>query len=218
MVAAQGVHQGHFGPLAAFGGAAISDPRVTASRDGDGRPFVAATMSGRCGDAGCSGQPVAARLEPTGRPIALAVPALEHPGRAFGPSIAPLRPGSAALVFSLKSGPSPFSRLAPVKAVVLREGGAPGALQTLTSKAAAEPIAATLSRGRVLVLWSGSRGFGAALAGGDGTFRRTAEPPGPPPEPYHSNPTNRAISTAGPYALVGWSRSGRVRLTLRRFG
>ena len=121
-------------------------------------------------------------------------------------------------MFQLKAGPSAFSRLAPVKAVVLREGGAPGALQTLTSKNAAEPIAATLSRGRVLVLWSGNRGFGAALAGSDGTFRKTAQPPGPPPEPYHTNPTNRALATAGPYALVGWSRGGRVRLTLRRFG
>jgi hypothetical protein len=25
------------------------------------------------------------------------------------------------------------------------------------------------------------------------------------------------MATAGPYALVGWSRAGRVRLSLRRF-
>jgi hypothetical protein len=67
------------------------------------------------------------------------------------------------------------------------------------------------------VLWSGTGGFGAALAGPDGRFRKTAQPPGPPPEPFHTNPTNRAISTAGSYALVGWSRAGRVRLSLRRF-
>ena len=218
VVAAQGVHQGHFGPLAPFGDRSITDPRVTASRDADGRPLVAATRIANCGDAGCFGQPVAARLDPTGRPLPFAVPALEHPGRAFGPSIAPLGAGAAALVFSLKSGPDAFSRLAPVKAVVVRDGAAPGALQTLTPKAAAEPVAATLSRDRVLVLWSGNRGFGAALAGADGTFRKTVQPPGPPPELYHTNTTNRAIATGGPYALVGWSRAGRVRLTLRRFG
>ena len=70
---------------------------------------------------------------------------------------------------------------------------------------------------RALVLWSGTRGFGTAIAGPDGIFHKTAQPLGPPPEPYHTNPTNRAIATAGPYALVGWSRKGRVRLSLRRF-
>ena len=57
VVAAQGVHQGHFGPLAPFGDRSITDPRVTASRDADGRPLVAATRIANCGDAGCFGQP-----------------------------------------------------------------------------------------------------------------------------------------------------------------
>ncbi|HTN25506.1 MAG TPA: hypothetical protein VL120_16065 [Solirubrobacteraceae bacterium] len=216
-VTAQSVHAGHFGPRHPFGDAATTAARVTAPRSSVDGALVAATSTRDCGDAGCFGQPVAARVTPQGDAPAFQVPVIEHPGRAFGPSIAPLGPGAAALVFSLKDGPSAFSRLAPVKAVVLRDGARPGPLQTLTTKNASEPIAATLSRSRVLVLWSGARGFGTAIAGPDGIFHKTAQPPGPPPEPYHTNPTNRAISTAGPYALVGWSRAGRVRLSLRRF-
>ena len=214
-MSAQAVHAGHFGPVHPLGGEGITDARVTAAPDG---ALVAATSISNCGDVGCFGAPFAARLTPQGTPIPFRIPALEHPNRAFGPSIAPLVPGAAALVFSLKEGPQAFERRAPVKAVVLHDGAAPGAVQTLTAKPAAEPIAAPLLGARVLVLWSGARGFGAALAGLDGRFRPTAEPPGPPPEPFHTNPTNREISTAGRYALVGWSRAGRVRLSLRRFG
>jgi hypothetical protein len=213
---AQSVHAGHFGPVHPFGDSTLSAPRITAT-DSIGGALVTATKNENCGDAGCFGAPIAARVTPQGIPLAFQTPVLEHPGRAFAPSIAPLGAGAAALVFSLKSGPAAFSTLAPVKAVVVRDGAQPGALQTLTSKNASEPIAAALSRGRALVLWSGTRGFGAALAGPDGRFRKTAQPPGPPPEPFHTNPTNRAISTAGSYALVGWSRAGRVRLSLRRF-
>lgn len=213
---AQSVHAGHFGPVHSFGDDTLSGPRVTAT-DSISGALVTATKNEHCGDAGCFGAPVAARVTPQGAALPFQTPVLEHPGRAFGPSIAPLGAGAAALVFSLKRGPAAFSRLAPVQAVVLRDGAKPGALQTLTSKNASEPIAAALSGGRVLVLWSGTRGFGSAIAGPDGRFRKTAQPPGPPPEPFHTNPTNRAISTAGPYALVGWSRGGRVRLSLRRF-
>jgi hypothetical protein len=215
---AQAVHAGHFGPPHAFGGKAVADARVTApGRAGEGA-LVTATAISRCGDVGCFGAPIAARLTPQGDPQPFRSPVLAHPNRAFGPSIAPLgTDGAAALVFSLKDGPDAFDNRAPVKAAVLRPGAAPGALQTLTSRPATEPIAAALSGGRVLVLWSGARGFGAALAGPSGTFATTAEPPGPPPEPFHTNPTNRAMATAGPYALVGWSRAGRVRLSLRRF-
>jgi hypothetical protein len=216
-VTAHGVHAGHFGPPTALGGTGFTGARVTTAPAPDG-PLVAMTQTGNCGDVGCFGAPVALRLTQQGTPAPFRMPLLEHPDRAFGPSIAPLVPGSAALVFSLKDAPKAFETRAPVKAVVLHDGGAPGPLQTLTTKAAAEPIAAPLLGGRVLVLWSGARGFGAALAGPDGRFRTTEEPPGPPPEPFHSNPTNREISTAGRYALVGWSRAGRVRLSLRRFG
>ncbi|MEA2151405.1 MAG: hypothetical protein QOD69_3235, partial [Solirubrobacteraceae bacterium] len=214
---AQGVHAGHFGPAHAFGGKALADPRVTASADPVSGALVTATSISRCGDAGCFGAPVAARLTPQGDPAPFQVPVLAHPNRAFGPSIAPLGPDAAALVFSLKDRPSAFDPRAPVMAAVLHAGAAPGRLQTLTTKAAKEPIAAALSGDRVLVLWSGARGFGMAVAGPDGTFHKTAEPPGPPPEPFHTNPTNREIATAGSYALVGWSRAGRVRLSLRRF-
>jgi hypothetical protein len=216
-MAAIGVHAGHFGPLHALGGKGVTDARVSAPDDPRFGALVAATAIASCGDVGCSGAPVAARLSGQGDPLPFQVPALAHPNRAFGPSIAPLGAGATALVFSLKDGPNAFDDRAPVKAAVLHDGAAPGPLQTLTSRPATEPIAAALGGGRVLVLWSGARGFGAALAGPDGRFRRTAQPPGPPPEPFHTNPTNREIATAGSYALVGWSRAGRVRLSLRRF-
>lgn len=216
-VAADGVHAGHFGPVEPLGGSGFTDPRVAAAAATSEGALVAMTQTENCGDAGCSGAPVALRVSPQGIAAPLLVPALEHPNRAFGPSIAPLGPGAAALVFSLKAAPKAFDNRAPVVAAALRDGAVPGPLQTLTSKPATEPIAAALSGGRVLVLWSGARGFGAALAGPGGRFHSTDEPPGPPPEPFHTNPTNREISTAGSYALVGWSRGGRVRLSLRRF-
>ena len=210
----QAVHAGHFGPPRTLG--SLADPRVASTNAGDGSALVAATRVADCGDGGCVGQPVAMRLTGAGFQEPLAVPELDHPRRAFGPSVAPV-PGGAVLVFSLKDAPRAFSRVAPVKAVVLRDGAAPGPLQTLTRELASEPIAAGLSRGRVLVLWGGPRRLGAALAGPDGAFTTVAAPPGPGPEPAHSNPTNRAVATAGSYALVGWSRAGRVRLSLRRF-
>ncbi|MGH2901497.1 MAG: hypothetical protein ACRDMZ_22670, partial [Solirubrobacteraceae bacterium] len=64
---------------------------------------------------------------------------------------------------------------------------------------------------------AGRRGLGAALAGADGAFAKTAEPKGPPPEPFHSNSTNRDLRTAGRYAIFTWARAGRVRVTVRRF-
>lgn len=216
-VAADGVHAGHFGPVHALGGTGFTDPRVAPPATTSEGALVAMTHTERCGDVGCFGAPVALRVSPQGIAAPFQVPALEHPNRAFGPSLAPLGPGAAALVFSLKDASKAFDNRAPVVAAALHDGAAPGPLQTLTNRPATEPIAAALSGDRVLVLWSGARGFGAALAGPDGRFRSTDEPPGPPPEPFHSNPTNREIATAGPYALVGWSRAGRVRLSLRRF-
>jgi hypothetical protein len=66
-------------------------------------------------------------------------------------------------------------------------------------------------------MWSGRRGIDARLAGPDGIFRTTAAPKGPPPAPFHSNPTNRDLHTAGRYAIFTWARAGRVRVTVRRF-
>jgi hypothetical protein len=78
-------------------------------------------------------------------------------------------------------------------------------------------VAVALSAGRVLTLWSGARGIGAALAGPDGTFKTTAEPKGPPPRPFHTNSTNRDLRSAGSYAIFTWARDGRVRVAVRRF-
>jgi hypothetical protein len=51
----------------------------------------------------------------------------------------------------------------------------------------------------------------------DGSFETTAAPKGPPPAPFHSNPTNRDLRTAGRYAIFTWARAGRVRVAVRRF-
>lgn len=67
------------------------------------------------------------------------------------------------------------------------------------------------------MVWSGARGFGAALAEGHGTYRTVAPPIGPPPPNGHSAATNRDVASTGRYVLVAWDRGGRVRLTLRRF-
>ncbi len=72
---------------------------------------------------------------------------------------------------------------------------------------------------RALAMWSGRRGLGAALAGRDGIFHKTSEPKGPPPDPFHTNSTNRDLRTAGRYAIFTWSREGdgRVRVSVRAF-
>jgi hypothetical protein len=213
---AQAVHAGRFGaPLPL--GTRLTDPRVTASPSGDGRALLAAISPSRCGDAGCSGQPVAARLANGTTPVPYRVPVVDRPARVFGPSIAPFGADAAALVWSEKATPAPFSREAPVKAAVLHEGGAPGGVQTLTPGLATEPIAEPLAGGRVLVVWAGRRGWGASTAVGGRHFHPTAVPSAPPPEPFHTNPTNRALDTAGPYAILGWSRGGVMRVSVRRF-
>jgi hypothetical protein len=168
---------------------------------------VSATEATLCGDAGCAGQPRALRLAPDGTPGPLLGPALEKPNRAFAPWAA-----GGALVFQLKDGVQPFSREAPVRAVSLT-AGAP--LQTLTRERATEPIALPLPNGRVLALWATRSSFGAALAGPDGRFKRTTAPAGPPPSPYHSNPTNRDARVAGRHVLVAWARGALVRVSRR---
>ena len=216
VLVARGTHGGQIAnprPLPSDG--SVVDPRVAAADAG--MSLVTATKVTRCGDAGCSGAPFVWRSGETGDPVALGGPQLDAPGRAFGPSVAPLAGGGASLVFQLKDGPQPFSRQAPVKAVRITANGTAGRLQTLTSRLAEEPVAVALTGSRVLVVWSGTRGFGAALADSRGAYRTVAPPVGPPPSNGHSNATNRDVASAGRYVLVAWDRGGRVRLTLRRF-
>jgi len=120
------------------------------------------------------------------------------------------------LVFALKEQSAAFSSEAPVRAVTLNANGTIGALQTLTTGLAKEPVAMPVSRGRVLVVWSGHKGLGASLAV-DGTFHKTPEPKGPPPTPYHFNSTNRDLRSAGRYAIFTWARGSRVRVAVRAF-
>lgn len=209
-------HGGVFGAPVALGAAvATADPRVAV--DGAGRAVIAATQVSNRGDAGAFGQPIVAAVGADGTLGAPLGPALRYPGRAFAPSVALTQGGAGVLVFALKPRPEAFGTEAPVRAVVLDATGALGPLQTLTTGRAKEPVAMPLSRGRVLTMWSGVRGIGAALAGPGGIFKKTAEPKGPPPRPFHTNSTNRDLRTAGRYAIFTWARDGRVRVAVRRF-
>ena len=208
-------HGGAFGAPVALAGAAAADPRVAV--DAAGRAVIAATQIVSAGDAAVFGHPILAGVRADGSLAATIGPVLTHPQRAFAPSAALTRGGAGVLVFQLKTEPAAFSTEAPVRAVAFDAGGGLGRRQTLTRGRAKEPVAAMLSRGRVLVVWSGRRGVGAALAGRDGAFAKTAEPTGPPPSPFHTNATNRDLRSAGRYAIFGWARDGRVRVALRRF-
>lgn len=214
VVVATRPHGGTFGvPVAVASGGPAADPRVAV--DEGGRAAIAFTRVAGRGDAGSFGGPAMAIVRPDGTLGAPAGPALDFPGRAFGPTAA-LMPGGAALVFALKTKPEAFATEAPVRAAAIGDDGTVGPLQTLTTARAKEPVAMALSRGRVLVVWSGRRGLGASLATG-GRFRRTAEPKGPPPPPYHFNSTNRDLRTAGRYAIFTWAVAGRVRVAVRGF-
>ena len=208
-------HGGVFGAPVALAGPPAADPRVAV--DAAGRAVIAATQATSRGDAGVFGGPIVAAVTPDGTLGAPHGPALPHPGRAFAPSVALTRGGAGVLVFALKPRPEAFGTEAPVRAVAFDATGGLGPLQTLTSSRAKEPVAMALSGGRVLTMWSGVRGIGAALAGPDGTFTTTAEPKGPPPRPFHTNSTNRDLRTAGRHAIFTWARDGRVRVAVRRF-
>jgi len=186
-------------------GDGLTDPRVTVAGD---RAVLSVTMTTLCGDTSCAGQPRAIPLNPDGTLGTPAGPTVARPNRAFAPWAAP-----GALVFQLKTKVKPFSREAPVRAASLTTNGP---LQTLTKLPATEPVALALGNGRTLALWATRRGFGAALAGPDGSFEKTAAPAGPPPEIYHPNPTNRDARAAGDYAVVAWSRGHTVRVSVRR--
>jgi hypothetical protein len=213
VVVATRPHGGTFGTPVELPGPPAADPRVTVDRAG--RALVAFTRIASRGDAGFFGSPAAATVLPDGALGPPLGPTLDFPKRAFGPSAAFTNLG-AVLVFQLKEMSEPFAQEAPVRAVALGADGTIGALQTLTSGRAKEPVAVPLTGGRVLVVWSGRKGIGASLAV-DGTFGRTAEPKGPPPSPYHSNPTNRDLRSAGRYAIFAWARAGRVRVAVRAF-
>jgi hypothetical protein len=207
-------HGGVFSAPVALAGTA-GDPR--AAVDGAGRAVIAATQVSSRGDAGVFGSPVVAAVRADGTLGAPLGPALRYPGRAFAPSVALTRGGAGVLVFALKTKPEAFASEAPVRAVAFDVAGTLGPLQTLTTGRAKEPVTMPLSGGRALTIWSGRRGIGAALAGPDGSFAKTAEPKGPPPPPFHTNSTNRDLRTAGRYAIFTWARDGRVRAAVRRF-
>jgi hypothetical protein len=210
-------HGGAFSAPVALSGDPANDPRVAVGAGG--RALIAATQVRSSGDAGSFGNPVVAGIGPAG---ALGVPfgpAVANPHRAFGPNAAFTSGGRSVLVFSLKPSSQPFETRAPVKAVAISATGGVGPVQTLTSSRAKEPVVMPLAGGRALTMWSGERGLGAALAGADGRFKKTAEPKGPPPPPFHFNSTNRDLRTGGRYAIFTWSRNadGRVRVSIRKF-
>jgi hypothetical protein len=210
-------HGGAFGTPVQLPGEPAADPRVAVG-DG-GRALVAATQIRSRGDAGVFGNPIVAGVSAAGALGAPIGPELSNPKRAFAPSAAFTQGGGSVLVFQLKTAAQPFRTEAPVRAVAIAADGTRGELQTLTSGRAKEPVVMGLSGGRALTMWSGRTGIGAALAGPDGIFERTSEPKGPPPEPFHSNSTNRDLRTAGRYAIFAWSRAsdGRVRVSVRGF-
>jgi hypothetical protein len=206
-------HGGVFGAPVPVPGPAAVDPRVATGPDG--RALVAFTQVQRRGDVGSFGGPALSSVRSYGTLGPPLGPSLPFPGRAFGPSAA-FWAGGATLVFQLKPRSEPFAQEAPVRAVSINGTGTIGALQTLTPGRAAEPVAVGLSQGRALVVWSGRKGIGASLAT-NGVFERTAEPKGPPPPPFHSNPTNRDLRAAGRFAIFTWARAGRVRVAVRGF-
>ena len=161
----------------------------------------------QCGDAGCAGAPRTIAVNADGTLGAPTGPALDHPGRALAPWAT-----AGALVFLLKTQSQAFSREAPVRAY-----GGDGRLQTLTTDRANEPTALALSGGRTLALWATRTKLGAALAGPDGTFKKTAAPSGPPPWVFHFNPTNRDFRSAGAWVIAAWQAKRTVRVSVRHF-
>jgi hypothetical protein len=207
-------HGGDFGePVAVPGPAA--EPRVAVGADG--RAVVAVARTDACAEAGCFGAPGVAVLGAAAAPGGPFGPPIVRPYRAFAPTAALTSGDGGVLVFQLKTKPAPFSREATVRAVGFAADGTVGPQQTLTTARANEPFAMPLSGGRVLVLWAGRRGIGAALTRPNGRFEKTSAPGGPPPGPGHTNPTNRDLRTAGRYAIFAWDGNGRARISVRRF-
>jgi hypothetical protein len=212
-------HGGAFAEPVQLGAAQddTADPRVAVGSGG--RALIAATQVLSHGDAGDFGSPIVSRVGPAGSLGTPFGPVLSNPARAFAPSAALTSQGRTVLVYAQKPKSQPFETRAPVFAVAIAADGTVGAVQTLTSGAAKEPVVVGLDGGRALAMWSGARGIGASIAAPDGTFKKTAEPKGPPPPPFHTNSTNRDLRSAGRYAIFTWSRDadGRVRVSVRRF-
>lgn len=208
-------HGGTFATPVALGGDDAADPRVAVGTDG--RALIAATQVRSRGDAGSFGNPVVSRIDPAGALGAPFGPAIDNPRRAFAPSAALTSQGRAVLVYQQKPASQPFETRAPVFAVAIGADDAVGPIQTLTSGQAKEPVVMPLSGGRALTMWSGAKGLGAALAGPDGTFAKTAEPKGAPPLPFHTNSTNRDLRTGGRWAIFTWQVNGRVYTAVRGF-
>jgi hypothetical protein len=208
-------HGGAFGAPVAVPGPPTAEPRAVAGPEGTA--LLAFLRIERCGDAGCFGAPGIVRVGADGALSAPAGPALEMPRRALSPSVAPVAGGGAVLVFGVKPRPAAFSREATVRAVAVGRDGSAGPVLTLSSRLCSEPVAAGLRGGRALALWAERGALRAALADVDGRFRGISAPPGPAPERFHTNSTNRQLATAGRWALAAWSRAGRVRLSVRRF-
>jgi len=189
-------------------GGAFSEPIVVGDGLTDARVnggTLTVTQTAQCGDSGCAGQPRSIAVDADGTLGAPVGPALPNPRRAFAPFAT-----ANALVFLLKTGSQPFSKEAPVMAYTAAHG-----LQTITHEKAHEPVALPLSGGRTLALWATRSRLGAALAGPDGTFKKTAAPAGSPPPIYHFNATNRDARSAGAWVIFTWSRGNTVRISVR---
>jgi hypothetical protein len=206
-------HGGTFAEPRPLPGDRSAEPRVAALAGG--AAAVAFIRPDQCGEVGCLGLPMVGLVGADGTVAAPVAPPLGARTRAFGPWVTPVGSGLALVFQEGRTGP--FSREAPVRAVIRGADGRFGAVQDLSGVPAAEPVALPLDRGRALVLWTGRRFWGAAVAGADGRFTRTRAPGGPAPAPYHTNRTNRDVRTAGRYAIAGWVRKGRIRLTVRAF-
>jgi hypothetical protein len=193
-------------------GARTVGPRVAVGSSG--RALVASTA---LRDAYTYGNPVLVAVGPAGALGAPFGPAVARPRRTFRPSVAFLNGAASVLVFQVAA--SDGREEAPVHAVAITGDGTIGALQTLTAGLATEPVVLPLLNGRVLAVWRGGQRLGAAIAGPDGDFSRTAAPAGPPPSAYHSSSTNRHFATGGGFAIFAWAREleGRVRVSVRRF-
>ena len=183
----------------------LRDPRVTVAGD---QAVISATAGVSCGDAGCSGNPRAFSI--TGTP--LAAPDLDHPNRSFGAWAV-----RKALIFQRKDGPQPFSREAPVQAVTVRGRRVARAHADAHARARDRADRARARRRRDARVWATRKRLDAAFAGADGRFRGISAPAGAPPEPYHTNSTNRDARAGGRYAIVTWARGRTVRMSVRRF-
>jgi hypothetical protein len=146
-------HGGAFSAAVPLPAPAAVDPRV--ATDPNGRALVAFTQIARRGDVGSFGAPAISSVRADGTLSPPLGPALQFPGRAFGPSAAFWSAG-AALVFQLKTKSEPWGGGAAGRAVSINGNGTIGAPQTLTTGRASEPVAVGLSHGRVLVVWSGA--------------------------------------------------------------